>query len=72
MKGIVFSFSRISRGAKNRKRIDLSDFRCIFKRYGVTVIFVILLLFGMILGAMYARCADSDTLNSLDFFFLLS
>lgn len=69
MKGIVFSFSRINKGAKNRGRLNLPDFRYIFKRYGVTLTFVFLLLVGMILGAMYARYAESNTLNSLDFLF---
>lgn len=69
MKGIIFSFSRISKNPKNRRKINLPDFRYIFKRYGVTLTFVLLLLFGMILGAMYARYAESDTLNSLDFLF---
>lgn len=69
MKGIVFSFSRARKPQNPFKRLSVPDFRYIFKRYGVTIVFVLLILTGMVLGAMYARGADSQTLNSLDFLF---
>lgn len=69
MKGIVFSFNRKKREKKKLPQISLPDFRYIFSRYGVTLVFLLLILLGMVLGALYARSAESDTLDSLDFLF---
>lgn len=69
MKGIVFSFNRKKREKKKLPQISLPDFRYIFRRYGVTLVFLLLILLGMVLGALYARSAESDTLDSLDFLF---
>lgn len=69
MKGIVFSFNRKKGEKKNLPKISLPDLRYIFRRYGVTLVFVVLILLGMVLGALYARSAQSDTLDSLDFLF---
>lgn len=69
MKGIVFSFNRKKREKRNLPKISLPDLRYIFRRYGVTLVFLLLVLLGMVLGALYARSAQSDTLDSLDFLF---
>lgn len=69
MKGIVFSLNRKKREKKKLPQISLPDFRYIFSRYGVTLVFLLLILLGMVLGALYARSAESDTLDSLDFLF---
>lgn len=69
MKGIVFSFNRKKREKKSLPKISMPDFRYIFRRYGVTLVFLVLVLLGMVLGALYARSAQSDTLDSLDFLF---
>ena len=69
MKGIVFSFNRKKREKRNLPKISLPDLRYLFRRYGVTLVFLLLVLLGMVLGALYARSAQSDTLDSLDFLF---
>ncbi len=69
MKGIVFSLSRPKRTNRSFKKFRLPDFSYIFKRYGVTLVFVLLILLGMVLGALYAKSAEAQTLNSLDFLF---
>lgn len=68
MKGLVFSFKKsgVKRGIG---RVTFSDLRYFFKRYGVTTFFVILLLIGLAFGAVYARNAREEFLNSLDFLF---
>lgn len=69
MKGIVFTFGRKNRAKRRLKDLRLPDIRLLFRRCGVTLCFVILILLGMILGAMYSRSADEQTLKSLDFLF---
>ena len=68
MKGIVFSFKKPSAPHAHRS-IRLPDFRSLFRRWGVTLLFVGLLLSGLALGAVYAHGADVDLLQSLDFLF---
>lgn len=69
MKGIVFSLSRPRRKKRSFGKFRFPDFSYLFKRYGVTLVFVLLILLGMVLGAMYAKSAESQTLKSLDFLF---
>ena len=69
MKGIVLSFSRPKRFTGLNRKISVPDFRYIIKRYGVKLLFTLMILLGMILGALYARSAQSEALNSLDFLF---
>lgn len=64
MKSIVLSLAR-----PRRRRLSLSDFHYLFKRYGITLVFAFLLLTGLALGAVYAQNADAQTLQSLDFLF---
>ena len=68
MKGIVFSFSRPT-PRKPAGNYRLPDFRALFRRWGVTALFVALLLAGLALGAVYAGSADGGLLQSLDFLF---
>lgn len=69
MKGIVFSFKK-SPSFKRRKRGASSlDLSYIIKRYGISFVFVFLLLLGLTLGAIYAHKSDSELLKSLDFLF---
>lgn len=63
MKGIVLSL-----GLPRRRR-RVPDFRMIIKRHGITLMFAALLLTGLVLGAVYSRSADKNTLRSLDFLF---
>lgn len=69
MKGVVFSFGKFKRAGNRSKSLSLPDFKYIFRRYGITLLFVFLLVFGLTLGALYARSAQSETLNSLDLLF---
>ncbi len=68
MKGLVFS---LKKSGKRRavNRLTFSDLRYFIKRYGVTTFFVILLFIGLAFGAVYARNASAEFLNSLDFLF---
>lgn len=68
MKGVVFSFKK-SALKKSRRNITVSDIRYFLKRYGIKVVFVILLLFGLAGGSVYAQNADATMLDSLDFLF---
>lgn len=68
MKGIVFSFKKSHSTAK-RLRFHMPDVVSAFRKSGVTVMFVILLLSGLAFGAAYAHGADDSTLQSLDFLF---
>ena len=68
MKGIIFSFKRSS-AARAHKKIQLPDVRSVFRRWGITLLFVSLLLVGLALGAVYAQGADSELLLALDFLF---
>lgn len=63
MKGIVLSFG------STRSRLRLPDFRALVRRHGLLLIFAAVLLSGLVLGAVYARHADSKTLHALDFLF---
>ncbi len=68
VKGIVFSFKKSHSTAK-RLRFHMPDVVSAFRKSGVTVMFVILLLSGLAFGAAYAHGADDSTLQSLDFLF---
>ena len=63
MKGIIFSFKRSS-AARAHKKIQLPDVRSVFRRWGITLLFVSLLLVGLALGAVYAQGADSELLTT--------
>lgn len=69
MKGVVFSFKKSDFLRKGIIRLSFSDIRYFFKRYGIRTLFVILLLFGLAGGSVYAQNADTEMLNSLDFLF---
>lgn len=63
MKGIVLSL-----GLPRRRR-RLPDFKSIIRRHGITLLFAALLLTGLVLGAVYSKSADKNTLRTLDFLF---
>lgn len=68
MKGVIFSFKR--GGSRVRARFpSVSELRYSVRRYGVLLGFVLLLLFGITCGAVYAGRADKAFLQSLDFLF---
>lgn len=69
MKGVVFSFKKSENGLKKSNRFRLSDIRYAVKRYGIRLMFVLLLLTGLVYGSIYAKNADTEMLNSLDFLF---
>ncbi len=69
MKGVVFSFKNSNSIKRRFRGIRISDLRVVIKRYGIRLIFVGLILIGMILGAIYAKNADSEMISSLDFLF---
>jgi stage II sporulation protein M len=69
MKSVVFSFKKPEKHTSLRRKVSLSDIRYLFKRYGLKIFFVALLLTGLGMGAVYARNADIELLNSLDFLF---
>ena len=68
MKGIVLSFPGLDR-SKTSGRPRLSYFKYYIKRYGVRTAFVLALLTGLALGAVYAADSDIEMLKSLDFLF---
>ena len=68
MKGIVLSFPGLDR-SKTSGRLRLSYFKYYIKRYGVRTAFVLALLTGLALGAVYAADSDIEMLKSLDFLF---
>ena len=63
MKGIVLSL-----GLPRRRR-RLPDFKSIIRRHGITLLLAALLLTGLVLGAVYSKSADKNTLRTLDFLF---
>lgn len=63
MKGIVLSL-----GLPRKKR-RLPDLKTIIRRHGTTLLFAALILIGLVLGAVYSKSADKNTLRSLDFLF---
>lgn len=69
MRSIIFSFKKSSRIRRIKKNFQISDLRYLFKRYGVQVAFVFLILLGLTVGSIYAKNADTQLLNSLDFLF---
>ena len=69
MKGVVFSFKNSQNGFKKANRLRLSDVRYAVKRYGIRLMFVLILLTGLVYGSVYAKNADVEMLNSLDFLF---
>lgn len=68
MKGIVFTLRKPAR-SRSPHSLRLPDFRGIFRRYGVVLLFVTLLLLGLAAGAVFAGVAEGDFLKSLDFLF---
>ena len=68
MKGIIFSFKKPS-AVHSHRGVRIPDLRSFFKRWGITLLFVGLLLVGLALGAVYAHGADSELLQALDFLF---
>lgn len=69
MKTLVFSLKKSRAGKKSFKRITFSDVRYFLKRYGITVLFSSVLLFGLVSGSVYAQSSDSGFIASLDFLF---
>ena len=69
MKGVVFSFKKSERKARHRIALQIGDIKYFLRRYGVHTVFVVILLAGLAVGAVYARNADVQLLNSLDFLF---
>ena len=63
MKGFVFSLALPHSGRRS------PDIRGFLRRYGLYVWFAAMLLAGLVLGVVYARNADEDTLRSLDLLF---
>lgn len=69
MKGVVFSFKRSDVIRRPRISLSTSDLRYFFRRYGLHTVVVAFLLAGLIFGTVYAKNADSQLLQSLDFLF---
>lgn len=68
MKGVIFSVRRAA--ARRRFRFpSVKELRYGLRRYGVLLLFAMLLLLGIALGAVYAGGADKGFLQSLDFLF---
>lgn len=68
MKGIVLSIKRPSRTAW-RRSFSPGDFIAFLKRGSVTLAFVLLLLLGLVFGAVYCKKADEGLIRSMDFLF---
>lgn len=64
MKSIILSLA-----LPRRQKLRLPDFRGFIARYGLFLLFAAILLAGLTFGAVYARNADSRTLQSLDILF---
>ena len=62
MKGIIFSFKKPS-AVHSHRGVRIPNLRSFFKRWGITLLFVGLLLVGLALGAVYAHGADSELLQ---------
>lgn len=69
MKSLVFSLKKSKFRNKSLKRITLTDVRFFLKRYGITVLFSAVLLFGLASGSVYAQSSDTGFIDSLDFLF---
>lgn len=69
MKSVVFSFKGSSFARPHFKGIRNLDVKYFCKRYLKHIIFVILLLLGLAVGAVFARNADEQLMDSLDFLF---
>lgn len=64
MKGLIFTLP-----AAKKRRIEKADIHYYISRYGVYCFLSLFLLVGMIIGAVMARNADKNLLDSLDFIF---
>ena len=51
------------------ERYCIVDFKSIIRRHGITLLLAALLLTGLVLGAVYSKSADKNTLRTLDFLF---
>lgn len=69
MKGVVFTFGRSKRRKSRFLDFRFSEIKYFFKRYGMNTLFALLLFTGMIFGVLYAKNADSQMFDSLDFLF---
>ena len=68
MKGIVFSFKK-PRSIVRRPRLRIPGVVSGLRKNGITIIFAVVLLLGLVLGAAYAHCTDEGMLKALDFLF---
>lgn len=71
MKGVVFSFKGSSFVRPHFRGLSKSDIKYFCKRYLKHCAFVLLLLVGLAVGAVFAGKADEQLMNSLDFCLLL-
>lgn len=69
MKSVVFSFKGSSFASPRFKGFRNLDIKYFCRRYLKHIIFVMLLLVGLAVGAIFARNADKQLMNSLDFLF---
>lgn len=69
MKSVVFSFKGSSFARPHFKGLRKSDIKYFCKRYLKHCVFVLLLLIGLAVGAVFAGKADEQLINSLDFLF---
>ncbi len=69
MKSVIFSFKQSGNKINRRPLLRLPDIKYFIRRYGKHMVFVLILLAGLAVGTVYARNADSQLLNSLDFLF---
>lgn len=65
MKGMILRFPQFK-----RKRISITDLRYCIKRYGVIIFLTLFLTAGAVWGAVVARTADQEFMNSLNFIFV--
>lgn len=69
MKSVVFSFKGSTFARPHLRVLRNLDFKYFCKRYIRHISFVLLLFVGLAVGAIFARNADEQLMNSLDFLF---
>ena len=69
MRGVVFTLPRRTRNRKVTVRRNYTEMSAVFKRYGPAFFFTFVYACGLLMGSLYARSADKELLESLNFLF---
>lgn len=69
MRGIVFTLPRRTKKRNAIVTRNYTEVSALFKRYGTTIFYTFVYACGLLMGSLYARSADKELLESLNFLF---